>query len=160
MKKGEFVGQVLREARENIGASQESLSFHIGTSIKFVSMVETGERKLPLAYFPAVSEFLNLDLKKLFKAKLKEEMRDKKIKQMKRDLENSDEVTSKIELSCLKKMRSDEIDELIRFYNLKLQDHLAELKSHTAHRDRIRKQIEILTEEKELLGFGQMRLKL
>lgn len=155
MKKGEIVGFYVKRAREKIGASQESLAEHLGTSIRFVSMVERGERKLPLGYFDAVAVFLNADLKELFSAKLMEEMREKKIRQMRDELESDFDVDQKLELEQVRFLRLSEINELVRFYEVKMQDHIAEIKSHCAHRERIKKQIEILSREKSLLGFGQ-----
>lgn len=53
--------QLLREARQTAGLSQQKLADRLGRPQSFVAKIETSERRLDVAEFLAYAEALDLD---------------------------------------------------------------------------------------------------
>lgn len=152
------VGQLIRRKRKSLGCSQEAIAEHLGVSIKFISLVEAGERQLVVDHFQKVSEFLGIPLKDFLIAKVFDEQIQIKMKKLRKELLDSgtDEVQKAIELAKVKELRAREICDLLRYYEMQKEEYTAQIKAATAHRTSIERQMQLLNEEKHLLGFGQM----
>lgn len=161
MKKKKTVGQLIREKRKETDCSQEAIAEALGVSIKFISLVERGERQLSVEHFPKLANFLEIPLKTLFQSKLYDEKTQERLRSIRQDLENeSDEVKRALDLNRIRDLRKKELDELIKFLEFQRQDYIAQIKTGTIEKQRVEAQIALLVEEKELLGFGQLQMKL
>lgn len=161
MKRRLSVGELIRAKRQEQECSQEAVAMSIGVSIRFISLIENGDRQLPLNHFQAVAQFLDIPLKELFNAKMLDEENNAKMRKMRKELNSEgDQVSRAIQLHRMKEMRAKEIDEFLRFLEMQRQEHIAQIKISGIEKQRIEAQIKILNEEKELLGFGQLEMKL
>lgn len=160
LKKTKSVGDLIRSKRNEMECSQEAVAEYIGVSIKFISLVENGERQLAVEHFPKVANFLEIPLKELFNAKLFDQKTQHELKRIKRELinESGDEVSKAIRMKSLKELRVKEIDELLKYLGVQRQDFIAQVKIGSIEKTRLDNQIRLLSEEKEALGFGQMTL--
>lgn len=62
------LGELVRERREQLGLSQEALAERIGTTRAYVSQIESGTKRWPRSYIPALARELGLsdgDLRRL-----------------------------------------------------------------------------------------------
>lgn len=161
MKKNKSVGQLLKEKRLELECSQEAVATEIGVSIKFISLVENGERQLSVNHFPKVANFLGIEIKDLFNSKLYDEKSQSEMRRIKRELSESmnDQVGNAIRLNNAKEFRVKEIDELIRFLEMSREDYSAQIKINTINKTKVENQIKLLNEEKEVLGFGQLQME-
>ena len=57
---GDGLGQLVRERREEMGLSQQELAERIGASRPYLSQIESGTKKWPRKYVPALSVELGL----------------------------------------------------------------------------------------------------
>lgn len=155
-------GQLIKKQRTRLECSQEALATHLGVSVKFVSLVERGERGLPVEHFQNISEFLEIPMGELIRAKVYDEDTKLRIRQIQQELffGCEDEVSKAISLNQVKEYRVQEIDELVKFLNFQLEDYKAQIKAAQIHKKTIERQISILIEEKEELGFGQSQMNL
>ncbi len=161
MREKVTVGQLIRRKRKEIGCSQEAIAEHLGLSIKFISFVENGERHLKVDYLSKLSEFLDIPMKDFITAKVFDEQIQLKIKKLRTELEGSEhEVEKAIELAKVKELRAIEITDLIRFLEYQNQEYEAQVKTGLIHKKRIRKQIDLLIQERELLGYGQLSFEM
>jgi transcriptional regulator with XRE-family HTH domain len=161
-KKHLSVGALIKEKRQAMECSQEAIATEIGVSIKFISLVENGERQLSVEHFPKIAQFLEIPLKELFNAKLFDEKTQTELRRIRKELigGDSDQVGNAIRLNTLKELRSKEIDEMLKFLEVQRQDFIAQIKIGTIEKTRVDAQIKLLSEEKQALGFGQMQLSL
>jgi transcriptional regulator with XRE-family HTH domain len=160
MKDRLTVGQLIKKKRTAIGCSQEAVGAHLGLSIKFISLVENGERHLKVDYMKKVSEFLDIPMKDFITAKVFDEQIQIKIKKLRSELDGGplDEVQKAIELAKIKELRAMEIEDLLRFLEYQSQEYEAQIKTGLVHKKRVKRQMDLLIEEKQLLGFGQLSL--
>lgn len=152
------VGQIIRQKRQALGCSQEAIAEHLGVSIKFISLMEAGKRQVMVKHFQKIAEFLQIPMSDMITAKVFDEEIHLKMKKLRRELMDGehDEVQKAIELAKVKELRAREICDLLRYFEVQLQEYNAEIKAASAHRQRLKKQMQILNEEKSLLGFGQL----
>jgi transcriptional regulator with XRE-family HTH domain len=161
MREKVTVGQLIRAKRLEIGCSQEAVAEHLGLSTKFISYVENGERYLKVDHLQKLSEFLEIPMKDFILAKVFEENIQLKLKKLRSELQGKDdEVQKAIDLARVKELRAIEIEDLLRFLEYQRQDYEAQIKSGLIHKKRVERQMDLLTEERELLGFGQLQFKI
>lgn len=161
MKTKKTVGQIIREKRKEIHCSQEAIAEALGVSIKFISLVENGERQLSVTHFTELSKFLDIPVKTLFESKLQEDKTHDSLRKIKKDLEGGgNQVKNAIEMNRIRDFRVREIEELIKFLKFQRQHYICQIKTGTIEKQRVESQIALLIEEKELLGFGQLQMKI
>jgi len=160
VKAKKSVSELIRSTRKAQEISQEAIAEALGVSIKFISLVENEERQLAVEHFPKLAEFLEIPLKELFNAKLFDDKTISEYRKIRKELldPESDQVGKAIRLKSIKKMRVKEIDEIVKFLEIQKQEAIAQAKIGTIEKCRIEKQIQLLTEEKKSLGFGQLML--
>ena len=103
MKKKKTVAQLVKEHRKLADCSQEAIAVELGVSIKFVSLVENGERQLPVEHIPKLSKFLEIPIKELFRAKMYDQKIHDEMKRVRKELMNgADEIKTAIDLNKIK----------------------------------------------------------
>lgn len=159
MKK-QTVGQLIRQRRQSLECSQEAVATAIGVSIKFISYVENGERQMPVEHFPKIAEFLGLSLKELFAAKVTGDKLADNLRRCRNELKGStDQVKERIKLNRIKEFRNQEIKETMRVLESQRQYYKTHIETFVSEAKKLEKQIKELSQEQELLGFGQMKFK-
>lgn len=159
MSKKKTLGRIIREKRQVLDCSQEAVAAALGVSIKFISLVENGERQLSCDHFPRLSEFLEIPLKVLFQAKFSEDNSQNEIRRIRKELsESSGEVQRAIDFNRIRDVRIAEIEEKIKFLEMKRQNFISKIRIAYVERQQVENQIQTLTDEKTLLGFGQLEM--
>ena len=94
-------GEKIREARKNLGLSQDALAQKLGVSKVTVCWYENGDRIPSLEHFLKLADVLNLTLDELTSREVNviaEDEEDYSVKLSKRDLEIIDEIKDKKDL--------------------------------------------------------------